>query len=150
MDIVAWLTDLGLERYAEQFAANEIDEKILRDLSGEDLKELGVSALGHRKKLLLAIAELGKFGSEAGPTAAADTLDGARRQVTVLFADISGFTQLSNELGAEATHDLLSVISASLTESSRGMVARSTSTLAITSWRFSVHRQPIMTIPSVL
>jgi class 3 adenylate cyclase len=106
MDIVAWLTDLGLERYAEQFAANEIDEKILRDLSGEDLKELGVSALGHRKKLLLAIAELGKFSSEAGPTAAAVT-DGTRRQVTVLFADISGFTQLSNELGAEATHDLL-------------------------------------------
>ena len=67
MDIVAWLTDLGLERYAEQFAANEIDEKTLRDLSGEDLKELGVSALGHRKKLLLAIAELGKFNSEAGP-----------------------------------------------------------------------------------
>jgi hypothetical protein len=51
MDIVAWLTDLGLERYAEQFAANEIDEKTLRELSGDDLKELGVSALGHRKKL---------------------------------------------------------------------------------------------------
>ena len=107
MDIVAWLADLGLERYAEQFAANEIDEKTLRDLSGEDLKELGVSALGHRKKLLLAIAELGKLNSEAGPTAAAVTLDGARRQVTVLFADISGFTQLSSELGAEATHELL-------------------------------------------
>ena len=100
-------TDLGLERYAEQFTANEIDETTLRDLSGEDLKELGVSALGHRKKLLLAIAELGKFSSGAGPTAAIVTLDGARRQVTVLFADISGFTRLSSELGAEATHNLL-------------------------------------------
>ena len=107
MDIVAWLTDLGLERYAGQFAANEIDEKILRDLSDEDLKDLGVSALGHRKKLLLAIADLDKLGPEAGTSAAAVTLDGTRRQVTVLFADISGFTQLSSELGAEATHDLL-------------------------------------------
>jgi class 3 adenylate cyclase/tetratricopeptide (TPR) repeat protein len=107
MDIVAWLTDLGLERYAEQFATNEIDEKILRELSGEDLKELGVLALAHRKKLLSAIAALGKLDSEAEATAGAVTLDGAHRQVTVLFADISGFTQLSRELGAEATHDLL-------------------------------------------
>ncbi|QIG51009.1 AAA family ATPase [Nordella sp. HKS 07] len=107
MDIVAWLTDLGLERYAEHFAANEIDETTLRALDDEDLKELGVSALGHRKKLVLAIAELGRSSSEGGPAVAAGILDGARRQVTVLFADISGFTRLSRELGAEATHDLL-------------------------------------------
>src|SRR5262245_53858377 len=107
MDIVTWLTDLGLERYAEQFTANEIDEKTLRDLSGEDLKELGVSVLGHRKKLLLAIAELGRFVSETRPPAASAIPDAARRQVTVLFADISDFTQISSKLGAEETHDLL-------------------------------------------
>ena len=51
-----WLTEQGLEQYAPVFAENAIDDEILRTLSGDDLKELGVEALGHRKKLLAAIA----------------------------------------------------------------------------------------------
>ena len=58
MDIAAWLRELGLERYADAFGANDIDADVLRTLTADDLKELGVISLGHRKKLLEAIAAL--------------------------------------------------------------------------------------------
>jgi len=58
MDIVVWLRSLGLGRYEAAFRENEIDETVLPNLTAEDLKELGVSALGHRRKLLDAIAAL--------------------------------------------------------------------------------------------
>jgi hypothetical protein len=56
--IADWLETLGMSEYAERFAENDIDPAILRDLTDQDLKELGVSSLGHRRKLLRAIAEL--------------------------------------------------------------------------------------------
>ncbi len=55
MDIAAWLQELGLERYLEAFRANDVDADVLRTLTDDDLKELGVGSLGHRKKLLEAI-----------------------------------------------------------------------------------------------
>jgi SAM domain (Sterile alpha motif) len=58
LDIAAWLRDLGLERYIEAFEANDVDAAVLRTLSADDLKELGVTSLGHRKKLLDAIDAL--------------------------------------------------------------------------------------------
>ena len=58
MDIVVWLRSLGLGKYEATFRENEIDETVLPDLTAEDLKELGVTALGHRRKLLAAIAAL--------------------------------------------------------------------------------------------
>ena len=58
MDITAWLRDLGLERYAQAFRANEINESVLQKLTTEDLKELGVAAVAHRRILLDAIANL--------------------------------------------------------------------------------------------
>jgi hypothetical protein len=58
MDIVVWLRSLGLGRYEAVFRENEIDETVLPNLTAEDLKELGVTALGHRRKLLDAIAAL--------------------------------------------------------------------------------------------
>ena len=58
MDIVVWLRSLGLGKYEAAFRENEIDEKVLPGLTAEDLKELGVTALGHRRKLLDAIAVL--------------------------------------------------------------------------------------------
>ena len=106
MNVAGWLRDLGLDRYAEAFAENEIDGETLPALTGDDLKEIGVGPLGHRKKLLAAIAAL---AAEA-PAAAEEPVaapTGERRQVTVLFADIAGYTKLSSELGAEATHALL-------------------------------------------
>src|ERR1700693_5119034 len=58
MDLAGWLRSLGLERYEASFRENEIDESVLPSLTAEDLKELGVGALGHRRKLLDAIAAL--------------------------------------------------------------------------------------------
>ena len=66
MDVVVWLRSLGLEKYEAAFRENEIDETVLPGLTAEDLKELGVAALGHRRKLLDAIAAL---RNEAGVTA---------------------------------------------------------------------------------
>jgi class 3 adenylate cyclase/tetratricopeptide (TPR) repeat protein len=109
-DLVAWLRSLGLERYEEAFCANDVDANVLPELSDADLEKLGVS-LGHRRKLLKAIADL-RAGtadrSEPPPaTAAAAEVEGERRQVTVLFCDLAGYTALSRELDAEEVHALL-------------------------------------------
>ena len=58
MDVVVWLRGLGLGRYEAAFRENEIDETVLPSLTHETLKELGVTAVGHRLKLLDAIAAL--------------------------------------------------------------------------------------------
>jgi SAM (Sterile alpha motif) domain-containing protein len=63
MDLGGWLRSLGLERYEETFRENEISEKVLPSLTAEDLKELGVNALGHRRILLDAIAAVRADGS---------------------------------------------------------------------------------------
>ena len=59
MDVAAWLQDLGLERYVPAFRENEIDERVLPSLTAEDLKDLGITLVGHRRRLLDAIAALG-------------------------------------------------------------------------------------------
>ena len=107
---------LGLERYEAAFRENEIDETVLLNLTAEDLKELGVSALGHRRKLLDAIAPLRADGSAKAPSPEApstlpkpsqDTAE--RRQVTVMFSDLVGSTAFSARMDPE---DLREVISA--------------------------------------
>jgi SAM domain (Sterile alpha motif) len=70
MDVAAWLQDLGLERYVPAFRENEIDESVLPSLTEEDLKDLGVTLVGHRKRLLHAIAALGAAPRAAAVTAA--------------------------------------------------------------------------------
>ncbi|TDY27071.1 SAM (Sterile alpha motif) domain-containing protein [Paraburkholderia sp. BL6665CI2N2] len=100
MDIELWLRELGLEQYMQVFADNDIDGAMLRELSDADLKELGVRSLGHRKRLLTAIAEKPSSTVQAAvdqPVARADE----RRQVAVLFADICGYTDLSRALDPE-------------------------------------------------
>jgi hypothetical protein len=68
MDVVVWLRTLGLGQYEKVFRENEIDGTVLPSLTAEDLKELGVAALGHRRKLLDAIAVL-RADANASPTA---------------------------------------------------------------------------------
>jgi class 3 adenylate cyclase len=113
VDIVAWLRSLGLEQYGQAFHDNAVDAEVLPKLTAEDLRDIGVTAIGHRRKLLDAIAEL-QGGSAASPAhvtplslAPSAKADGERRQVTVLFADLAGYTALSNELDAEEVHALL-------------------------------------------
>jgi hypothetical protein len=99
--IADWLEKLGLGQYAQRFAENDINFSILSDLTDQDLKEIGVSSLGHRRQLLRAIAELNgveKGASKPAPPDAAPVApqDAAeRRQVTVMFSDLVGSTALS-------------------------------------------------------
>ena len=115
MDLAGWLQSLGLERYAAAFRENEIDETVLTSLTTEDLKDLGVKTVGHRRKLLNAIAVLrGDAAAKASSPIVLDqnavpTDTAERRQVTVMFVDLVGSTELSARMDPE---DLRVVITA--------------------------------------
>ncbi len=100
-DLSNWLEGLGLGQYAGALADNHIDFALLGTLGDADLKELGLASLGHRKRLLAAIAGRVAVPEPAAPNA------GERRQVTILFADLSGFTALSQTLDPEDLRDLV-------------------------------------------
>jgi hypothetical protein len=110
--IADWLEKLGLSEYAQRFAENDIDFTILPDLTDQDLKELGVS-LGHRRKLLRAIANLEAIEKNAPAVAVAapaaplplDTAE--RRQVTVMFSDLVGSTALSARMDPEDLREVI-------------------------------------------
>src|ERR1700730_3886389 len=108
MDVADWLRKLGLEQYEPAFRANEIDERVLPSLTTEDLKDLGVSLVGHRRRLLDAIAALGAEAPTATVTAPIQA-EAERRQLTVMFCDLVGSTELSAHLDPE---DLREVIAA--------------------------------------
>ena len=105
MNLAEWLKGLGLGQYADAFAENDIDFSLLGDLTDADLKELGVASLGHRKRLLAAIAQ----GNATPPAAAVHTepVTGERRQVTIMFTDLCGFTALSHSLDPEEVRELV-------------------------------------------
>jgi class 3 adenylate cyclase len=106
--IADWLEKLGLSEYADRFAENRIDFPVLRDLTDQDLKEIGV-VLGDRRKILRAISELAG-AAPAAPLIEPKPHDSAeRRQVTVMFSDLVGSTALSARMDPE---DLREVISA--------------------------------------
>ncbi|NVO56759.1 tetratricopeptide repeat protein [Rhodobacteraceae bacterium B1Z28] len=105
-DLRGWLSALGLSDYAQAFLENKIDFAILPELTGDDLIEIGVTAVGDRRRLLRAIAELDKV-EEIAAFEPETPMEPARRQVTVMFADLTGFTKLSSELDAEDMHALL-------------------------------------------
>ena len=108
MEVGAWLTGLGLERYAAAFEESGIDTALLCELTNDDLKDLGVVRIADRKRLLKAIAELCETERRPGTGSSSPVeTDGDRRQVTVLFADLAGFTRLSSDLDSEEVHGLL-------------------------------------------
>jgi class 3 adenylate cyclase/tetratricopeptide (TPR) repeat protein len=109
MDIEQWLRGLKLEQYAQAFAANDIDVSLLAQLTDVDLKELGVQSLGHRKRILAAAAGLITAAAVPSQTPAADEQAPAdeRRQVTILFADLCGYTALSRSLDPEDLRALI-------------------------------------------
>ncbi len=113
--VADWLQKLGLGQYAQPFAENDVSFSILPDLTDQDLKELGVASLGHRRQLLRAITEM-KGGEAAAPKLANEDIapvapheTAERRQVTVMFSDLVGSTALSARMDPE---DLREVISA--------------------------------------
>ena len=115
MDIVAWLRGLRLEQYAPAFRDNEVDGDVLPDLTAEDLIGLGVTLIGHRRKLLSAIAALGAAAPAPALTATpASVLPPApapaqaeRRQLTVMFCDLVGSTALSTGMDREDLRDVI-------------------------------------------
>jgi len=117
LQIANFLKRLGLEQYAHCFAENDIDFSVLRDLTEQDLEKIGIQSLGHRRKLLRAIADLKDVDKSASAVPVAPAapavprlLDAAeRRQVTVMFVDLVGSTALSARMDPE---DLRGVISA--------------------------------------
>jgi len=111
MDVAAWLQGLGLERYVPAFLENRIEADILPSLTVEDLKDLGVTLVGDRRRLLDAIAALGAAVPPAAtPVAATDAPAGAgaeRRQLTVMFCDLVGSTALSTRFDPEDLRELI-------------------------------------------
>jgi class 3 adenylate cyclase len=112
MDVADWLRALGLERYEATFRENDVRPEVLGLLTADDLKELGVAAVGHRRLLLAAIAKL--QDDTAQPQAISPTDDhlpsasaGERRQLTVMFCDLVGSTALSEKLDPEELRGLL-------------------------------------------
>jgi class 3 adenylate cyclase len=109
--IADWLKELGMSEYAQLFADNSIDDvSILRDLTDQDLKDVGVP-LGHRRKMLRAIAELsGAALATPQPTAQPDPKPkdvAERRQLTVMFCDLVGSTSLSARMDPEDLRDVI-------------------------------------------
>jgi hypothetical protein len=119
MDIAVWLRELGLEQYEPAFRENDIDAEVLPELVEGDLERLGTTSLGHRKRLLKAIAVLRCTGRDAQPLPAAVPVPGPRsalgettasperRQLTVMFIDLVGSTALSSRLDPEVMRDVL-------------------------------------------
>jgi hypothetical protein len=108
MDIGAWLRGVGLGQYEAAFRENAINEKVLPNLTAEDLKDMGIGIVGHRRMLLDAIAALRADANakvslfeavSALPKPAQDIAE--RRQVTVMFSDLVGSTALSARMDPE-------------------------------------------------
>ena len=121
MDVGAWLRNLGLEQYEAALRDNSVDADVLPRLTGEDLKELGIARVGHRRKLLDAISELrSATPATAGPEtpisprppaspgpARVSEIAAERRPITVMFCDLVGSTSLAARLDAEDWRNLV-------------------------------------------
>src|SRR6516162_10989270 len=99
MEVAAWLRGLGLERYAPAFRDNDVDGEVLPELTADDLISIGVTSVGHRRKLLAAVATLRakprhdlaqSAASAASPSVSPLISDAERRQLTVMFCDLVG------------------------------------------------------------
>ena len=121
MDVGSWLRSLGLGQYEAHFATTTIDAEVLPDLTDGDLEKLGVT-LGHRKRLLKAIASLARHGaSSRSRKSCAPSLSrgpAERRPITVMFCDLVGSTSLAAKLDAE---DWRNLVNAYLDEASKAV-----------------------------
>lgn len=98
LDVARWLAGLGLGEYAAAFASNDVDAEVLAQLTAEDLREIGVASVGHRRRILAAAADLAARPPEP---------EGERRVVTVLFCDLVESTRLATRLDPEDFREVL-------------------------------------------
>jgi class 3 adenylate cyclase len=128
LDLGQWLRGLGLGQYEATFRDNAVDGSVVLELTADDLKEMGVAAVGHRRKLLAAIDALrgtrnepaaGSTASPAQPapsSAAQEPVGAERRQLTVLFCDLVGSTALSTRLDPEDLREIIAAYHRAVTE----------------------------------
>ena len=151
-EIADWLATLGMSEYAQRFAENDIDFTILGDLTDQDLEKVGVASLGHRRKLLRAIADLKDIEKSEPEVAVAAAIPASprpqdtaeRRQVTVMFSDLVGSTAMSARMDPE---DLLQPIRSALQRPWVASAASSPNTWAMACWSISAIRKPMRTTP---
>jgi len=132
VDISTWLHGLGMQQYEQAFRDNAIDAEVLRELTTDDLRDLGVNLVGHRRKLLAAIAVLRSVVPVSGvPSASiepkrhgqdtgAQPREAERRQVTVMFCDLVGSTPLSARLDPEDLRGIIGAYHRCVTETVEG------------------------------
>jgi class 3 adenylate cyclase len=128
MDVTGWLRSLGLEQYASVFHQNEIDHEVLAELTEADLETLGVP-MGHRKRLVRAIAALSAGAATAAPAGAQRQPEATaeRRQLTVMFCDLVGSTALAARLDPEELREVIGAYHRCVAEAVRrfdGLVAK--------------------------
>jgi class 3 adenylate cyclase len=139
MDVAAWLRGLALEQYAAAFHENGVDTSVLPALTADDLKDIGITAVGHRREMLDAIAALRGSGGEPieNPVAAfaeaakaplaTERAGAERRQLAVLFCDLTGSTALSSGLDPEDLREVMTAYHQAVSEAVRhqgGYVAK--------------------------
>jgi len=115
ISVTDWLRELGLEQYAPAFRDNDIDGTVLRELTADDLTGLGVTSIGHRRKLLAAIAALHQEPAQSATARRATEVASPapsgglaeRRQLTVLFCDLVGSTELASRLDPEDLREII-------------------------------------------
>ena len=119
IEVASWLRQLGLEQYISAFRDNDVDGEVLPDLTAEDLLGMGVTSIGHRRKLLAAIAAIGAeapapAGTAVSASAPVSAVAGVtvqaeaeRRQLTVMFCDVVGSTALSTQFDPEDLRELI-------------------------------------------
>ena len=121
MDVADWLQELGFERYEAAFRENDVDAELMLGLTDNDLKDIGVNSLGHRRRLLEAIAALRLKGTPAvdprPPTSPTEDLaspesTAERRPLTVMFCDLVGSTALSSRLDPEDLREIIRIYQA--------------------------------------
>jgi class 3 adenylate cyclase len=128
MDVGGWLRNLGLDKYEASFRENGIDDQVLRHITADDLREIGVATVGDRRKLLAAIAELPAPSPSTEPRPPPSPVvrpktaevSAERRPITVMFCDLVGSTRLASRLDPE---DWRNLVNAYLDEASAAVTA---------------------------
>jgi class 3 adenylate cyclase len=166
VDVASWLRELGLERYEAAFRENDVGAEVLCDLTAEDLEGLGVVTIGHRRRLLVAIAALRSEGPSSGdpvqlysdlpisPTGNSGSSEttAERRPLSVMFCDLIGSTALSSRLDAEDLQEIIRTYQACVTATIQqfdGFIARYVGDGVLIYFGWPEARRPMQNVPCV-